>query len=79
MQLFGSEGVSARSAIQGLREIDEIHQPNTCQSAVGFIVECYTYDIKDAYKKTGLQRMIGRKFSKAGKREIPNLMDPLAV
>lgn len=76
---FTSDYEVASKAIQGLREIDKIRQPNNYQFMVDFILDCLKYDIKDAHKKIGLRRMIERKFSKASEREIPNLIDLLDV
>ncbi|MDM7987105.1 MAG: hypothetical protein QUS13_07225 [Smithella sp.] len=76
---FTSDFKVAPKSIQGLREIDKRSQPNAYQFAVDYILDCLKYDIKDAHKKIGLRRMIERKFSKANKREIPNLIDLLDI
>jgi hypothetical protein len=70
---------SVAGFIKGLRGIDKRSKPNLYQFTVDFILDCLKYDIKDAHKKTGLRRMIERKFSKAKKRDIPNLIDLLDV
>lgn len=76
---FKSDFEAVPKFIQGLREIDKRSQPNLYQFTVDFILDCMKYDIKDAHKKTGLRRMIERKFSKAKEREIPNLINLLDV
>ena len=65
--------------IEGLRGIDKYRQPKLYQFTVDFILDCLKYDIKNAHKKTGLRRMIERKFRKVKVKEIPNLFDFLNI
>lgn len=76
---FTSDVKTVAGFIRGLRGIDKLAKPNLYQFTVDFILDCLKYDIKDAHKKTGLRRMMERKFSKAKKREIPNLIDLLDI
>jgi hypothetical protein len=76
---FTSDIKATPKLIEGLREIDKQRQPNLYQFTVDFILDCIKYDIKDAHKKTGLRRLVERRFSKAKNREIPNLIDLMAI
>lgn len=64
---------SAPKFIKGLRGIDKYAQPNLYKFTVEFILDCLKYNIENAQNKTGLRRMIERKFKKPD--EIPNLID----
>ena len=68
---------SAPKFIKALREVGKNSKPGTYQYIVDFIIDCIKYNIKDAQKKTGLRRMIERRFSKTKPQEIPNLIDIL--
>lgn len=59
--------------IKGLRNIDKNKQPNLYRYSVDFILDCLKYDVKNAMHKTGIRRMIERKFKKVD--EIPDLID----
>lgn len=76
---FMSDLKTVSKFIKALREIDKHREPNPYQLAVEFILDCLKYDIKDAHKKTGLRRMIERKFRNARVQEIPNLVDLLDI
>lgn len=65
--------------IEGLRRIDKHSQPKLYQFTVDFILDCLKYDIKRAHEKTGLRRMIERRFRRVKVREIPNLVDFLKI
>lgn len=64
---------SAPKFIKGLRGIDKYAQPNLYKFTVEFILDCLKYNIENAQNKTGLRRMVERKFKKPD--EIPNLID----
>lgn len=66
---------SAPKFIKGLRGIDKYSQPNLYKFTVEFILDCLKYNIENAQNKTGLRRMVERKFKKPD--EIPNLIDLL--
>lgn len=64
---------SAPKFIKELRGIDKNAQPNLYKFTVEFILDCLKYNIENAQNKTGLRRMVERKFKKPD--EIPNLID----
>ena len=76
---FKSDFEAAPKFIEGLRKINKHEQPDLYQHTVEFILDYLKYNIKDAHKKTGLRRMIERKFRKGKVQEIPNLVDLLDV
>ena len=58
---------------QGLRKIDKTIQPNLYKFTVDFILDCLKYNIKNVERKTGIRRMLERKFKSID--EIHNLVD----
>jgi hypothetical protein len=70
---FKSDVQSAPKFIEGLREIDKHKQPNLYQMTVDIILDVLKYDLNDVFNKTGIRRMIERKFKKSAYKEIPNL------
>ncbi len=64
---------AASKFIDGLRGIDKYAQPNLYKFTVDFILDCLKYNIDNVQNKTGLRRMVERKFKKSD--EIPNLID----
>ena len=59
--------------VRSLREMDKIKDPNLYQYSVEFILDLLKYKIDNAEHKTGIRRIIERKFKIPD--EIPNLID----
>lgn len=60
-----------------LRELDPAQQPNAYRAAVDYFLDVFKYRIPDAHRKTGLRRMIERRFRKVD--EIPGLVAALDI
>jgi len=64
---------SIKESIVALREIDRDAEPNLYSYTVEFLLDCYKYNIPQAYEKSPIRRKIERKFKKPD--EIPNLIE----
>ena len=76
---YQSEYENIPGLIHDLRNIKRDQQPNLYAYAVEFILDDLKYKIKNAHKKTGLRRLIERKFMQNRIEEIPNLLDQINI
>ena len=74
-----SDFEAAPKHIKNLREVDKHKQPNLYKYIVDPILDCLKYDIENVHKKSGIRRMIERKFKKGKVQEITNLVDLLDI
>jgi hypothetical protein len=63
--------------VKFLRGIDKVKQPNYYKMWVETFLDTLKYKITNAPKKSGIRRMIERRFRAKHVREIPNLIDLL--
>ena len=59
--------------IQNFRQIDKTQQPKLHQYTVDYLLDILKYDIPDANKKSGMRRIIERRFRRKAVIEVPNL------
>jgi len=73
---LSSDVEAARKFVEALRETDKAKQPNLYQASIDFILDCLKYNIEKPQKKSGVRRMIERKFKTVD--EIRDLIDSMS-